>query len=154
MENPENPEIFLKIKLDNNNSLKDLSEGERLFNERKVKESLDFFKEAEKGYSLFKSTYYTITGVVTFGLGLPIAKILMGSSVDPLYKGLAHSHFWNENYLQSIKYFNKISNKDFTDYYIEAWANYKVGNVERSKNLFKIAEKQKPELKAYCTPTM
>lgn len=147
-----NPEIFLKIDLDNEKSPKNLSEGERLFNDRKVKESLEFFKKAESGYGLLKSTYYTLTGVATLGLGLPLAKILLSESVDPLYKGLAHSYFWNEEYLQSIKYFDKILRKDFTDYYIEAWANYKVGNIKRSKDLFKIAEEQRPELKAYALP--
>jgi len=147
-----NPEIFLKIKLDNTRSFKDLSEGERLFNERKIKESLEFFKIAEKECNLFKNSYYTVTGIATVGLGLPLAKLILSDSIDPLYKGLAHCYFWSEDYINSIVYFDKISKKDFTDYYIEAWANYKIGNIEKAKDLYLRSKKQQPELAGYSVP--
>lgn len=145
MENP----VFLQIKLDNIRALKDLSDGERLFNNKKIKEALNYFKKAEKECKLFKGVYYTVTCLTTFGLGLPLAGIMISDTVNPIYKGLAHCYFWLDDYLEAIKYFGKINEKDYTDYYIEAWARYRIGDLENSKSLFKNCLEKEPTIEKY-----
>jgi tetratricopeptide (TPR) repeat protein len=147
-----NPEVFIELHLDNVGAFINTRVGEDLFNERKFKESLDFFENALKESSFYKKTSYVVNGLLSFGIGAVLTPYLISEKLDPIYKGIAYSSYWIRDYEKSINYFNKIYNKNCYDLYMMAWTYHNLENKSFSENLFQKSFKMDPRLKELNFP--
>jgi tetratricopeptide (TPR) repeat protein len=146
------PQVFIKLNLDNPRAFKNTRAGQNLFNEKKFKESLEFFENILEESKLSKASSYLLTGILSFGLAAPITPLLISERFDPVYRGAAYSSFWLGYYKRSLNYFKKVVEKDSFDIYLMAWNQYKLNNKEISELLFERSMKQNGELKKYKTP--
>jgi tetratricopeptide (TPR) repeat protein len=147
-----NPEVFIKLNLDNARAFKNTRIGQNLFNEKKFKESLEFFENILEESKLSKATSYLLTGVLTFGIGAALTPLFINERFDPVYRGAAHSSYWLGYYEKSLNYFRKIVEKNSFDIYLMAWAQYNLGNEEISKKLLEKSFRENIELKKYKIP--
>lgn len=147
-----NPEIFLKLNLDNARAFKNTRTGQNLFNEKKFKESLEFFENIIEESKISRISSYVMTGILTFGVGTVLTPLLINEKFDPVYRGAAHSAYWLGCYEKSLDYFRKIVEKNSFDIYLIAWAQNNLGNIEISKKLFEKSFKENIELKKYKIP--
>lgn len=145
-------EIFIKLDLNHSLAAENTREGQKLFNEKKFKQSLEFFENILKETKTSRGTSYLLNGIVGFGVGAVLTPFLIREKFDPIYKGAAHSCYWLKEYKKSIEYFNKIYEKSSYDIYLMAWAYYKLNNIQLSKTLFNNCFKINSSLKLYRTP--
>jgi tetratricopeptide (TPR) repeat protein len=147
-----NPEVFIKLNLDNARAFKNTRIGQNLFNEKDFKNSLEFFENILEDSKLSKASSYLFTGLFTLGLGVPFTPFILSQKFDPVYRGAAYSSYWLGYYEKSLNYFLKIFDKSSFDIYLMAWSQYNLGNKEISKTLFEKSFRENIGLKKYKTP--